>query len=406
MDALTAAAAQALAAGDPIGALKRVALRRDPAALALRGIAMAQLGDWQRARELLRDAALGFGKPAATARARCLIAEAEIALVSRDLTWPGNRLNEARALLLSRGDLANAGHAGYLEARRHLLIGQLATAEQVMNSIDPVQLTPASLAGFWLVAAGIAMRQLAIPRASEALDAAASAATDARIPMLLAEVQRTRDFLQAPAARLFSSGRESVLHLAEVADVLRGPVLVVDACRNAVCADGKTVPLGRRPVLFALARALTEAWPNDRDRGVLISHAFRSQHADDSMRARLRVEIGRLRAALGALGGIKATARGYRLVPHGSAGVAVLTPPIIDDHAAVLALLAEGEAWSSSALALALGRSPRTVQRALRQLAAAGKAESFGRGRACRWIAPRMPGFPTTLLLPPPLPDG
>ncbi len=188
--------------------------------------------------------------------------------------------------------------------------------------------------------------------------------------------------------------------------MLRGPVLVVDACRNAVCADGKTVPLGRRPVLFALARALAEAWPNDRDRGVLISHAFRSQHADDSMRARLRVEIGRLRAALGALGGIKATARGYRLVPHGSAGVAVLTPPIIDDHAAVLALLAEGEAWSSSALALALGRSPRTVQRALRQLAAAGKAESFGRGRACRWIAPRMPGFPTTLLLPPPLPDG
>ena len=378
MDALTAAAAQALAAGDPIGALKRVALRRDPAALALRGIAMAQLGDWQRARELLRDAARGFGKPAATARARCLIAEAEIALVSRDLTWPGNRLNEARALLLSRGDLANAGHAGYLEARRHLLIGQLATAEQVMNSIDPVQLAPASRAGFWLVAAGIAMRQLAIPRASEALDAAASAATDARIPMLLAEV----------------------------ADVLRGPVLVVDACRNAVCADGKTVPLGRRPVLFALARALAEAWPNDRDRGTLISHAFRSQHADDSMRARLRVEIGRLRAALGALGGIKATARGYRLVPHGSAGVAVLTPPIIDDHAAVLALLAEGEAWSSSALALALGRSPRTVQRALRQLAAAGKAESFGRGRACRWIAPRMPGFPTTLLLPPPLPDG
>jgi len=378
MDALTAAAAQALAAGDPIGALKRVALRRDPAALALRGIAMAQLGDWQRARELLRDAARGFGKPAATARARCLIAEAEIALVSRDLAWPGNRLNEARALLLSRGDLANAGHAGYLEARRHLLIGQLATAEQVMNSIDPVQLAPASRAGFWLVAAGIAMRQLAIPRASEALDAAASAATDARIPMLLAEV----------------------------ADVLRGPVLVVDACRNAVCADGKTVPLGRRPVLFALARALAEAWPNDRDRGVLISHAFRSQHADDSMRARLRVEIGRLRAALGALGGIKATARGYRLVPHGSAGVAVLTPPIIDDHAAVLALLAEGEAWSSSALALALGRSPRTVQRALRQLAAAGKAESFGRGRACRWIAPRMPGFPTTLLLPPPLPDG
>ena len=85
--------------------------------------------------------------------------------------------------------------------------------------------------------------------------------------------------------------------------------------------------------------------------------------------------------------------------------VVVLAPPRDEPHAAVLALLADGESWSSSALALALGASPRTVQRALEQLGAAGKAQSFGRGRARRWMTPPVPGFPTILLLPGPLPS-
>ena len=406
MDALTAAAAQALAAGDPIGGLKRVALRDDAPALALRGIAMAQLGDWQRARELLRAAARTFGKAAAVSRARCLIAEVEIALVSRDLTWPDDRLNAARDLLFARGDLANAGHAGYLEARRCLLIGRLDAAEAVLTSIEPSQLRLASRTGYWLVTAGVAMRRLDITRANEALRVAATMASTARNPMLMAEVQRTQEFLHAPAARLLVEGRESVLRLADVAEMLRGPGLVVDACRNHVSLHGEVIPLGRRPVLFAIARALAEAWPEDRSRDVLISHVFRATHQDGSHRARLRVEIGRLRRTLNGLADVKATPRGYRLVPRDDAGIAVLTPPIDDDNLAVLALLADGEAWSSSALALALDTSPRSVQRALQQLAAAGKAESFGRGRACRWIARSLPGFPTTLLLPPPIPDG
>jgi DNA-binding transcriptional ArsR family regulator len=166
------------------------------------------------------------------------------------------------------------------------------------------------------------------------------------------------------------------------------------------------VPLNGRPVLFALARALAEAWPEDVSRKALLAQAFHARHADESHRARLRVEIGRLRKALAPLAALNATKRGFLLAPHGLAAVAVLAPPVEGPHVAVLALLADGEAWSSSALALALDASLRTVQRALEALAEAGRVESFGRGRARRWIAPNVPGFPTSLLLPAPLPLG
>jgi DNA-binding transcriptional ArsR family regulator len=164
--------------------------------------------------------------------------------------------------------------------------------------------------------------------------------------------------------------------------------------------------LASRPVLFALARALAEAWPEDVSRETLLARAFRARHADESHRARLRVEIGRLRKALEPLAGLNATQRGFALEPRATGAVAVLAPPVEGDHADVLALLADGEAWSSSALAHALGVSPRTAQRALDVLAEVGKVESFGRGRACRWMAPNVPGFPTSLLLPAPLPSG
>jgi len=125
MDSVITAAAQALAAGDPLAALKRVALREDAAALALRGIAMAQLGDFVRAKELLRRARRAFTPKEAVARARCTLAEAEIALASRDLGWPAKELDTARAMLEAHGDLLNAAFARYLEVRRLLLIGRL-----------------------------------------------------------------------------------------------------------------------------------------------------------------------------------------------------------------------------------------------------------------------------------------
>jgi hypothetical protein len=406
MDSLITAAARALAAGDPLGALNRVALRDDAPALALRGIAMAQLGDLDRAKALLRRAARAFGPKEAVARARCILAEAEIALVSRDLGFSPKMLDAARATLEAHGDTANAAHAGYLEARQLLLIGKLDEAERTLEGLDADALRPASRAGYGLVAAGIAMRRIRTKPARTALNQAARAAREAGIPALVAEVDRASRALEAPAARLIARDGERLLRLEEVEALLASDALVVDACRNVVRAGPTMVPLASRPVLFALARALAEAWPEDVSRETLLARAFRARHVDESHRVRLRVEIGRLREILQSLAGLNATKRGFALEPRGANAVAVTVPPVEGDHAEVLALLADGEAWSSSALALALSVSPRTAQRVLEALAVAGKVESFGRGRACRWIAPKVPGFPTSLLLPAPLPNG
>jgi tetratricopeptide (TPR) repeat protein len=406
MDSLIAAAARALAAGDPLASLKRVALRNDPPALALRGIAMAQLGELRRARELLRKARRAFGPKEVSARARCLVAEAEIALVSRDLGGPMEALGSARAALASCGDRANTAHAGVLMARRLLLIGQLNEAEEVLGGLGLADLRPASLTAYWLVAAGIAMRRVRAEPARAALTNARDAATSAAIPALVAEVERASRVFDAPAARLVASDGERLLGLTEVEALIASNVLVFDACRNVVRAGATVVPLSGRPVLFALARALAEAEPAEVPRAALLARAFRARHADESHRARLRVEIGRLRKALEPLAGVLATRRGFVLKPRGGLRVAVLAPPEEGDHAQVMALLADGEAWSSSALALALGVSPRTAQRALEALADQDKVESFGQGRACRWMARQVPGFPTTLLLPAPLELG
>src|SRR5215470_10983715 len=405
MDSLITAAGRALAAGDLIGVLNRVGLRDDAPALALRGIAMAQLGDFARAKALLRSAARAFGPREAVARARCVVAEAEIALVSRDLTWPAKALDAARATLEEHGDRVNAAHARYLEVRRLLLIGRLNEAEHALAELDPAPFPPASRTVHELVVAGIAMRRLRTKAARAALARAARAARHARIPALTAEVESASLVLNTPAARLIARGEERLLLLDDVEALLASKALVVDACRHVVRDARTVVSLARRPVLFTLARALGEAWPADVSRGTLVARAFRGKHADESHRARLRVEAGRLRKVLRTLAGVNATMRGFALKPRGAREVVVLARPVEERHAAVLAFLADGESWSSSALALALGASQRTVQRALDQLAAAGKVQSFGRGRARRWVTPPMPGFTTTLLLPAPLPS-
>jgi hypothetical protein len=405
MDSLITAAARALAAGDPLGALKRVALRDDPPALALRGIAMAQLGDLIRAKALLGSAARGFGPREAVARARCVVAQAEIALVSRDLGWPAKALDAARATLEAHGDSLNAAHARTLEIRRLLLIGRLDEAESTLAEVDPAPFPPASRAAHELVVAGIAMRRLRTKTARSALARAAAAAHAADIPALTAEVETASLVLSRPAARQVGRAGERLLLLEEVEDLLASQALVVDACRHVVRDAGSVVSLATRPVLFALARALGEAWPADVPRSTLVARAFRAKRADESHRARLRVEVGRLRAELRSLADVSATKRGFALAPRRAHEVVVIAPPVEERHAAELALLADGESWSSSALAIALGSSSRTVQRALDSLAAAGKVQSFGRGRARRWITPPVPGFPTLLLLPGPLPS-
>jgi tetratricopeptide (TPR) repeat protein len=405
MDSLITAAGRALAAGDPLGALKRVALRDDPPALALRGIAMAQLGDFVRAKALLQGAARAFGPKEAVARARCVVAEAEIALVSRDLGWPAKALDAARATLEKHGDWVNAAHARHLEARRLLLIGRLDEAERALAKLDPAPFPPASRAAYELAVAGIAMRRLRTEVARAALARAERAARQAGIPALMAEVESASLVLNTPAARLIARGAERLLLLADVEALLASKALVVDACRYVVRDTRTVVSLARRPVLFALASALGEAWPGDVPRGTLLARAFRAKHVDESHRARLRVEVGRLRRALRALASVSATKEGFALTPHHAREVVMLARPVDEEHAAVLALLADGESWSSSALAIALGASARTVQRALEQLAEAGKVQPFGRARARRWMTPPVPGFTTTLLLPGPLPS-
>ena len=405
MDSLITAAARALAAGDPLGALNWIALREDAPALALRGIAMAQLGDLVRAKALLRKAARGFGPKEALARARCVVAEAEIALVSRDLGWPAGALEAARATLEANGDRVNAAQARNLEVRRLLLIGHLDDAERSLAEFESAPLPPASRAVRELAVAGIAIRRLQTKAAHAALARAGQAAREADVPALIAEVESAALVMTTPAARMIARGKERSLLLEEVEALLASGALVVDACRYVVRDMDTMVSLATRPVLFALARALGEAWPGEVPRSTLLARAFRAKHADESHRARLRVEVGRLRAKLRTLAEVSATSAGFAMTPRRAREVVVLAPPVDEPHAAVLALLADGESWSSSALAMALGDSARTVQRALDQLAAADKVRSFGRGRARRWLTPSVPGFPTTLLLPGPLPS-
>jgi len=405
MDSLITAAGRALAAGDPLGALTRVALRDDPPALALRGIAMAQLGDLARAKLLLRRAARGFGAREAMARARCVLAEAEIALVSRDLGWPVRSLDTARETLEAHGDRVNAAHAGHLAIRRLVLIGRLDEAERRLAAFDPAPLPLASKTAHALVLAGLAMRRVRTGEARVALARAVTWARRARIPALSAEVARARLLLRTPAARLLARGESRVLRLAEVEAVFASRALVVDACRHVVRHRRSAISLATRPVLFELVRALAEAWPGDLARDALVARVFGARHADESHRARLRVEAGRLRAVLRPVAGVSATLGGFRLVPRDASDVVVLAQPVEDAHGAILACLADGESWSSSALALAVGTSQRSAQRGLEALAGAGRVQSFGRGRARRWLMPPVPGFATPLLLPGLLPE-
>jgi hypothetical protein len=408
MDPQLAEAARALAVGDPLTALKRVALRDDAPALALRGIAMAQLGDLARARELLARAARGFGPRDQVARARCVIARAEIALATRDL-GPDRRdaaLDAAIAALDARGDHRNALHGRLVAIRRLLLLGRIELAELARAALAVDGAPPALAAIAELAAAQIAMRRVEPRAARAALGRARDAARRTGIASLRAEIDAAAAALDAPAARLIASGTARTLALDEVEAVLASPALVVDACRRTVRAGRHSVELARRPVLFALVRALGESWPRDATRDALIAAAFEVRRANDSHRARLRVELGRLRRELRGIAEIRATPGGFALAPDRAREVAVLVPPIDGDGATLLALLADGEAWSTSALALALGQSQRTVQRALSELEAGARVWSRGDARAQRWLAPPSHGFTTTLLLPAALPIG
>jgi len=400
MDSLITASARSLASGDVLGALKHVALRDDPPALALRGIAMARLGDFPKARELLRRAARGFGAHEELARARCVVAEAEVAMAMRDFAAAPRTLAAALAVLEAHGDYGNALQARLIAARKLLLLGRLEAAAAELSRLDIRALTPALAAVAQLAAAELAMRSLRPAPARAALAQAQAAAARSGVPELLAEVMEANAALQRPAARLHGGA----MSLDEVAALLASGKLVLDACRRGLGSGTAWRPLARRPVLFSLARTLAEAWPGDAGRDLLIERAFNTRRPDDTHRARLRVEIGRLRTLVKGLAGIEATPLGFAIRPVDGGALAVLEPPIDGEQASLLALLSDGAAWSTSALALALDASQRTVQRALAELEADGQVRSIGNARTRRWLSPPLAGFTTILLLPAALP--
>ena len=261
MDSMITAAARLLAAGDLLGALKRVALRDDGPALALRGIIMAQLGDLVRARVLLKAAARAFGPKEAVSRARCLVAEAEIALVSRDLTWPAKTLAGARTVLEAHGDRLNAAHARHIEVRRLLLIGHFDEAERLLSEVEPEMLPPPLRTSYELAVAGIAIRRLQTSRAHAALNRAEGIARAAGIRSLIAEVESVIQILKAPAASLVAGTSRRLVLLEEVEALVASDNLVVDACRYSVRVADKEVSLTTRPVLFGLAKSSARRGP-------------------------------------------------------------------------------------------------------------------------------------------------
>ena len=400
MDSLINAAARLLSAGDPLAALNRVALRDDPDALALRGIALAQLGDLATGRELLARAAVGFSPDRPVARARCIVASAEVALASRELGFAASDLETASETLSARGDRFNAVYGRLLLVRRSLILGDIDGAGTALEALDTAGAPAALRAVAHLVAAHIEVRRVRIGAAEAAFDSARDAAADAGVRALVAEVNRARAVLDAAAGRLAGDDGDRPVTLRDIPAVLNQGRLVIDGCRRAVRHGDRIVSLVRRPVLFALARELALAGAAGATRDALVARVFAARATNESLRARLRVETSRLRKVVAGLATVAATATGFALRPVGGEPAVVLLPPVDGNNPAIMALLADGEAWSSSALALALGSSQRTVQRALAELEADGRVRHHGDGPRRRWTTRSTEVIATALLLP------
>jgi hypothetical protein len=399
MDSALSTAARALRVGDALTALKLVALRDDPSALALRGIAMAQLGELVRARRLLKRAAASFGASEPLARARAVVADAEVALALRDLSGSASEIEQAIALLARGGDVVNATFARLIQVRRLALLGQSVAAERMLQEPSLVQAPPRLLALAGLIEADLAMKRVDSRTAARALGLARAAARDAGISALMSEVERAERQLAAPVARLLSGGQSRSLRLAELPAVFESGQLVIDACRREARLGTRLVSLLRRPVLLELLLVLAEVAPLGAARDQLIVRVFGARKINESHRVRLRVEVGRLRKFLTDLARLDATPAGFVLTPLGGRGVVTLLPPADGEASALLALLRGDEAWATSALAAALGKSQRAVQRALAELMADGKVRASGHGPARRWSAAPTTAIATTLLL-------
>jgi tetratricopeptide (TPR) repeat protein len=403
MDEALVLAARALARGDALFALKRVALRDDAEALALRATALAQLGEYADAKQLFRRAARGFRAHSPVAHARCIVALSEVALAARELDAKDAALQSAIAVLREQRDLANARYGQMLRARHALALGQVELARERLSAIDVRDAAQALLASIALLSAEAALRRIEPSQARKFLARAAEAARRARIPALAAEVAKAHESLSRPVARLVIRESSRLLTIEDVSALLQGRGLIVDACHRLVRKEAWSVGFEARPVLFSLLRTLAERAPDGVSREELVRASFGMRRLNDSLRARLRVAVGRLRTLLAPVAELIATPDGFALRPRGQS-LHVIAPPLDDQVSSLLALISDGAAWSSSALALALGASQRSVQRALGGLEEAGKVESRGSGRSLRWLAPPLARFAPHLLLSRPSP--
>jgi hypothetical protein len=398
MDPDLETAAQHLGRFDALGALRLVGTREDPLALALRGVAMAQLGEDRNAQKLLGRAERTFAETDPRMHARVVAARGEVALGSRDLALAGRLLETAEAAL--GADRTNRTFVRILRVRRLLLLGRVEEA-RALAAIDLRGAPPRLRVLAELLRADIAARRLRVLEAEAAIARARTAARAAEVAPLVAQVERFATDFAAPVARVIRDRTFALATLADVTSLARNKGLVVDGCRRELRLDGVTVSLATRAVLFALAEALGEAAPAAASRVLLIERAFGARRTTESLRARLRVEIGRLRRALAPIAmTIEPTADGFRLSGDSEAmRVVVVLPPADGEASLLLALLRDGEAWSSSSLANASGLGQRAVQRALAELKDAGKVDAHSAGRNRRWVARPPEGFATTLLL-------
>ncbi|TPV95140.1 MAG: helix-turn-helix domain-containing protein [Myxococcales bacterium FL481] len=399
MDSAVSFAARALMAGKPLEALDQVALRDDAPALALRGAAMAQLGELPRARVLLRRAVGAFSAAERLARARAELALAEVAFALREFSvlegLPGTI-----AELEARGDRGNASHARLLRSRYLVLCGRLADARSELDRTPADHAHPLARAIYGLTQAELSIRAVAARRAQHELDAALAAAEALGVHALGAEIRRLRAGLYQPAARRWVVDHAVDADLFAVEEALNSPAVVVNACRREVWYRGACGSFVRRPVLFELLVALAKRWPHVVAREELLAAVFGGDERNESWRERLRVEVGRLRTKFAKFGGIEPVDGGYRLSVPAPREVRLLLPPFDGEHAAVVALLDDGRPWSSTALAEALNLSQRSVQRALAELADEGRVYSLGEARAKRWLIRSSSETTTALLLP------
>jgi tetratricopeptide (TPR) repeat protein len=397
VDAPLTAAARALASGDGLSALKWLGLRADAPARAMRGAALSQLGEFVRAKAQLRAALRALGPGDGLLRARCLAAEAEIALALGDLRWSAEPVARAVAELEAAGDSRNAAYLQLVAARAALRLGRPEDAERLLRHAKFAPAAPLERTFAELVRVELAAKRGDPDLLTSALACAGAAADGAAIPALGSEVARIRDHYEGPTAVITSRGKARIASFCELCALGRSAEVVIDGGGREVRSSGECVSFARRPVLFELLRVLAEVWPDAASRDVLISRAFGARRSNESHRIRLRVELGRLRKFVRPQLEVVAKEPGYAL---SATREVVLVMPLEESPASrVLSLMHGGEPWSAPSLALALDVSERTVQRSLGELQSAGKVGPTGNGRGRRWV--RLFAIPTDLLLPP-----